>query len=98
MICNCLQIIRFFVFLTIGFHDENKQIAWRDDLASAAFGKITAVYVPVGCLNYVHFDDMGRHMSLSIEHFFGRALHLMKREECLQNQSPYNVSATICYR
>jgi UDP-N-acetylmuramyl pentapeptide phosphotransferase/UDP-N-acetylglucosamine-1-phosphate transferase len=70
MICNCLQIIRFFVFLTIGFHDENKQIAWRDDLASAAFGKITAVYVPVGCLNYVHFDDMGRHMSVSIEHFF----------------------------
>ena len=71
MICNCLQIIRFFVFLTIGFHDENKQIAWRDDLASAAFGKITAVYVPVGCLNYVHFDDMGRHMSVSIEHFWG---------------------------
>ena len=41
-----------------------------DRLASAAFGKITAVYVPVGCLNYVHFDDMGRHMSVSIEHFF----------------------------
>jgi hypothetical protein len=34
----------FFVFMTIAFHDGNKQMAWRDDLASAAFGKITAVY------------------------------------------------------
>ena len=39
-----LQIIRFFVFMTIAFHDGNKQMACRDDLASAAFGKITAVY------------------------------------------------------
>ena len=77
----------FFVFMTIAFHDGNKQMACRDDLASAAFGKITAVYGPAGCLNYVHFDDMGRHMGVSIEHFWGRALHLTKREECLQNQS-----------
>ena len=61
----------FFVFMTIAFHDGNKQMACRDDLASAAFGKITAVYGPAGCLNYVHFDDMGRHMSVSIEHFCG---------------------------
>ena len=74
--------------MMIAFHDGNKQIAWRDDLASAAFDKITAVYGTVGCLNYVHFDDMVRHMSVSIEHFLGRALHLTKREECLQDQSP----------
>ena len=34
-----LQIIRFFVLVTIAFHDGNKQIAWRDDLASAAFNE-----------------------------------------------------------
>ena len=48
----------------------NSGAAIKQMMSSTAFGKITAVYVPVGCLNYVHFDDMGRHMSVSIEHFF----------------------------